>query len=75
MEGTTSRKLALDFRTPEGVKINVSVPHAADGLDSETVYNAMEAMVDANVLIDANGTGAETPYGAKIIETTTQELF
>lgn len=75
MATETSTRLALVYAGGEGQKISNSVPHATPGLDAETVYAAMEAMVETTVLVTADGVGAETPYSAKYIQTITQELF
>ena len=73
MSTTVSKELKMKWQTEAGDDIGVNLNEPLDTLDSETVLNAMNAIIDQNVLQDGNGNAAAITVAASIVETTVNE--
>ena len=68
-----AKTLELTFVTNMGKQARISVDNPKDSLDDQTVKNAMEEILAANIFLSQNGVLAEIK-GARVIERNVTEF-
>jgi hypothetical protein len=69
-----TKKLEMDFKTENGKKVRISVDHAKEDLNKDTVQAAMQTIIDADIFEPSNGklVGIES---AQVVTTDVDELI
>ncbi len=74
MTTTVSRKAQLVFANDNN-KVSINLNDPKEDLTAEAVSTAMDNVVDSGTLLDKDGAPVDSAHSAKIITTTTEELF
>ena len=75
MTETISDKLVMTFNVTDGDNIDVTVYDQKEDITAETVSEAMQDVVNLEVLMDKDGNLADGVYGAKTVRQITNQLF
>ena len=75
MSETIKDSLVMTFNVTDGDNINVTVYDQKADLTAETVSEAMQDVVNLEVLMDKNGNLADGVFAAKTVRQITNQLF
>ena len=75
MTETISDKLVMTFNVTDGDNIDVTVYDQKEDITAETVSEAMQDVVNLEVLMDKDGNQADGVFGAKTVRQITNQLF
>lgn len=75
MTETISDKLVMTFNVTDGDNIDVTVYDQKEDITAETVSEAMQDVVNLEVLMDKDGNLADGVLGAKTVRQITNQLF
>ena len=75
MTETISDKLVMTFNVTDGDNIDVTVYDQKEDITAETVSEAMQDVVNLEVLMDKDGNLADGVFGAKTVRQITNQLF
>ena len=75
MTETISDKLVMTFNVTDGDNIDVTIYDQKEDITAETVSEAMQDVVNLEVLMDKDGNLADGVYGAKTVRQITNQLF
>ena len=75
MTETISDKLVMTFNVTDGDNIDVTVYDQKENITAETVSEAMQDVVNLEVLMDKDGNLADGVLGAKTVRQITNQLF
>ena len=75
MSETIKDSLVMTFNVTDGDNINVTVYDQKEDITAETVSEAMQDVVNLEVLMDKDGNLADGVLGAKTVRQITNQLF